>query len=342
MSWSLIARLYEYYQSPEIDVLVNDDTVAVAELLPYVNFVETFSYIKKRDEHWSQEFHLIKKLYKKYDLSINLTASDRSVIYGLLASKNSISSIEKNNKKSWWKKIFLSHFYYFNTDKHILDNNLQSLDILNIPRDLSLNFPIINQKAIDKANAMIDKINVKKFIIFHPSAQYEYKIYPRHLRDKILNLLNDLGVAIIVTGADNQFDYKIKNELPLLPNIHNFIGKTTLEEYFALSYLSMAYIGMDTLNMHIASIQNKRIFAIFGPTNLKMWAPWSKNFNSITTQNKSVQTYDNVTIFQSLLPCVACGKSGCDSNGQRSECLYTINPDDIMTKVSAWYKNASI
>ena len=168
LSWSLIARLYEYYQSPEIDVLVNDDTVAVAELLPYVNFVETFSYIKKRDEHWSQEFHLIKKLYKKYDLSINLTASDRSVIYGLLASKNSISSIEKNNKKSWWKKIFLSHFYYFNTDKHILDNNLQSLDINKwrqmigyVPQDLVLfHDTIINN--VNLGDVLISKEKVKE------------------------------------------------------------------------------------------------------------------------------------------------------------------------------------
>ena len=45
--------------------------------------------------------------------------------------------------------------------------------------------------------------------------------------------------------------------------------------YFALSELSLAYIGMDTLNMHIAAAQNKRIFAIFGPTNLTMWSPWS-------------------------------------------------------------------
>ena len=43
---------------------------------------------------------LLIDLIKKYDLSINLTASDRSVIYALLAGKKTISAIEKDNKKS--------------------------------------------------------------------------------------------------------------------------------------------------------------------------------------------------------------------------------------------------
>ena len=39
-----------------------------------------------------QEKNLFFSLFRKYDLSINLTASDRSVIYALIASKNSISA----------------------------------------------------------------------------------------------------------------------------------------------------------------------------------------------------------------------------------------------------------
>ena len=336
----LISALHIYYQSSKIDLLVNDDTLSVTALLPYVNIVHTFSYTKKRDQHWRQEANLIQKIYRKYDLCINLTASDRSVIYALLASKNSISAIEKNNKKSWWKKIFLRHYYYFDTNKHILYNNLQPLKKLKIPRDEVGDFPIFNQHALDNVSIMLNKLDIEQFIVFHPSAQYDYKIYPKHLRDQLLNLLNTLGIPIIVTGADNKFDYEIKENLPVLSNVYNFIGRTTLEEYFALSYLSMAYIGMDTLNMHIAAVQNKRIFAIFGPTNLKMWAPWSNILNIAATENKSLQTYGNVTIFQSALPCVACGNSGCDNNGGRSECLYTINPQDIMREVVVWCENA--
>ena len=92
--------------------------------------------------------------------------------------------------------------------------------------------------------------------------------------------------------------------------------------------------------MHIAAIQNKRIFAIFGPTNLKMWAPWSNHLKESNIENLPIQNYGKITIFQSSLPCVACGNAGCDDKN-RSECLYTIWPEDIFFQIKKWYLNDS-
>ena len=44
LSASLINNLYKFYQSPEIDLLVNDDTYPLASLLPNINFIHTFFY----------------------------------------------------------------------------------------------------------------------------------------------------------------------------------------------------------------------------------------------------------------------------------------------------------
>ena len=55
--------------------------------------------VKKQTNQYKQEKELFVSLFKKYDLSINLTASDRSVIYALISGKKSISAIEDNVKK---------------------------------------------------------------------------------------------------------------------------------------------------------------------------------------------------------------------------------------------------
>jgi heptosyltransferase III len=333
LSSNLICSLFEEYNSPIIDLLVNDDTFPIASLLPHINFIHQFSYLKKKNNRWNQERELITKIYRKYDLSINLTASDRSVLYALLASSFSISAIEKNKRKSWWKIFFLSYHYYFDIDKHILVNNSESLNLLN------LNHKNI-QKSIDISEEVVESVKnklaingINNFIIFHPSAQYKYKIYPRHLRDELLTILNELEIPILITGSKNKIDSKIKKEIPLASNIYNFIGKTSLEEYFVLSQLSMAYIGMDTLNMHIAASQNKPIFAIFGPTNLKMWSPWSNFLQKATIENKPIQTYHNITLFQSSLPCKSCGLIGCGSNHNTDDFIYNIKPKDILSLV---------
>jgi heptosyltransferase III len=339
LSSSLIRAIYKNYDSPQIDLLINDDTISIAKLIPFVNNIYTFSYNRKQDNRWGQEIDIITSVFRKYDLSINLTASDRSVLYALFASKNSISAIEKDNSKSWWKKMLLKHHYFFDQAKHIILNNLEPLNILNIKHVNILDKPKVSELTIKKIQNKLEEKGIKKFIIFHPSAQYNYKIYPQHLRHELLSQLCNLGICIVITGSNNQIDIKIKKLLPSLPNVFCFIGETNLEEYFALSELSLAYIGMDTLNMHIAAAQNKRIFAIFGPTNLSMWSPWSNQLKISATKDKPIQSYGNITIFQANLPCVACGKAGCDNKHGKSECLDHISPDIVFNEVRNWHQS---
>ena len=338
-SSSLVAALRDHYPLSKIDLLVNDDTIPIAKLIPYINKIHYFSYAKKKSNRWLQEKKIISKIFKKYDLSINLTASDRSVIYSLLAGKISISPVEKSLKKSWWKKLLLSHFYFFDKKNHILINNLKPLKLLNI-KSQNIHKPIVASEII--TNNVKTKLRLKKikdFLIFHPSSQYEYKNYPQYLRNELLKYLNDLGVSILITGGNSLIDSTIKQQIPLLQNIIDFIGETSIEEYIALSELSIGYIGMDTLNMHIAASQNKRIFAIFGPTNLKMWSPWSNQLQCCAIQDKPIQNYGNITIFQADMPCVACGKAGCNDSHGESKCLYKIEPKIIFNEVSNWYLN---
>ena len=337
LSQSLISSLYNYYDSPHIDLLVNEDTLQIAKLMQFINFIHTFSYKKKHDARWSQEKNLVKSIFRKYDLSINLTSSDRSVIYSLLASRKSITAIEESIKKSWWKKILPNDYYIFDSNKHILLNNLEPLNSLKILHESVQQCPQLNEQTVINVKNKLNKMGVKDFIIFHPSAQYKYKIYPQKLRDELLVFLSSIGISFLVTGSKNKIDLDIKKSLPSLPNIFDLIGETTLEEYFALSHLSLAYIGMDTLNMHIAASQNKRIFAIFGPTNLRMWSPWANIIFSSAQKDAPIQNYGNVTIFQANLPCVACGKAGCQDLHLHSECLDKIDSNIIFNEFKTWF-----
>ena len=338
LSSSLIKALHEYYGSPKIDLLINDDTISIAKEIPLINKIHLFSYSQKQNKRWDQEKKIIFKIFKRYDLSRNLTSSDRSVLYALLAGKKTISAVEMNWKKSWWKKFLLTHYYYFDKNKHILVNNLQPLKLLNI-NFKNFHYPIdVPENVVLKVKRMLDRFSIRNFIIFHPSAQYQYKVYPKHLRDILLSNLSNLGITIIVTGGNNSIDKEIKKQLPSIPNIVDFIGETSIIEFFALSKLSLGYIGMDTLNMHVAASQSKAIFAIFGPTNLKMWSPWSNELGDSAKINIPIQTYGNSTIFQANMSCVACGRAGCFDDNGISDCLHHIDPTVIYDKVKEYYE----
>ena len=342
LSASLINQLNNNLKPEAIDLLVNIDTLPIANTLPNVRQIHTFSYKEKNENKFNQERKIINKIYRKYDLSINLTSSDRSVIYSLLASKKSISAVEKSNLKAWWKKILLKYHFTYDLNSHILINNLKPLSLLGLNALNHQASPKLSQIASSTIQDKLRKLKITKFIIFHPSAQYNYKVYDKKLRDDLLYLLNTLNISIIISGGKNEIDTKIKVSLPKLTNIYDFIGDTSIDEYICLSSLSEGYIGMDTLNMHIAASQNKRIFAIFGPTKLSMWSPWSNNLQTSAIKAKPIQTYDNITIFQADMPCVACGEKGCKNNGLISECLSNISPSLIFKEIEEWLLNHSL
>ncbi len=334
----LVRALKEYYNA-EVDLLINADTLAIAKKNPNVNNIHCFDYAWKGLKKHINIIKLFWKIFKKYDLAINLTANDRSVRYAIFSAKKSISVIDDERRKNWWKKLFLSH-YYFNEQKHIVLQNLKALDFLNIKLDRIEVKSYYKKEIFEKLKNKYPFLQ-KKYIIFHPSAQYEYKVYPKHLRNQLLELLNSLNIPIIITGGRSAVDLKISASLPKLKNIYDLTGKTTLEEFIAISDNSFAYIGADTLNMHIAASQNKNIFALFGPTFHRIWSPWS-NINSTYAKNvKLNQKYDKIHIFQAQMDCVPCGLAGCDNRGGKSECLEKILPQTIFKEVTNALENAN-
>ena len=63
LSYSLIQSLQTHFKRATIDLLVNDDTISVANLMPNIGNVFSFSYQRKKDEKIKQEFEIISKIY---------------------------------------------------------------------------------------------------------------------------------------------------------------------------------------------------------------------------------------------------------------------------------------
>lgn len=341
----LIQHLHEHYPGAVIDLLVNDDTLGIAKTLQPIRQIHVYAYQWKKLPWWERlqkTFGLIHALFRRYDLAISLTATDSSVLYALLAARHSISTIDAEPRKNWWKQRLLTGYYVSDPTRHTLLNNLEPLRLLGIPLG-SIVPTVYNSQASQAAVlAKLQANNIKRFIIFHPSAQYGYKVYPEKLRHTLLQQLGSLGIPIVVTGAKTALDLQIKASLPVLANVYDWIGETSLDEYIALSDLALAYVGGDTLNMHIAAAQNKRVFAIFGPTLLGVWSPWSNALQCNATRSQLQQTYGNITVFQADMPCVPCGKKGCDDQQGSSECLQRIDPGMIFSAVHTWLQQEQV
>lgn len=337
-----IQALHAHYPGARIDLLVNDDTLAIARTLAGINQIHCFSYQWKQQgrlAHLRAEWGLIQAVRNRYDLAINLTASDRSVLLAWFAGRISVSEVDAEDRKSWWKKRLLTHHYVSADTLHTVQRNLLPLACLGLeaPRAVRVETPAA-QAALDKVRALLAEKGVQgPFLIFHPGAQYHYKVYPAALRDTLLRRLSAAGIPVVVTGSSNALDQGIKAALPALAQVHDLIGETSLADYMALSTLCDAYVGMDTLNMHIAAAADKRVFAIFGPSLIAQWSPWSNSAQQAATRPAPCQTYGKITLFQADMPCVPCGKSGCDNRHGQSDCLAHIPPETIAEAVITYW-----
>lgn len=336
LSKPIIDSLVEFYKNPKIDLLIEKSTFACGSLLDNVNKIITFDYARKHSEQFKQEKEIFSRIYKKYDIAISLTSSDRSVIYAYLAAKISVSAVQKNKYLSWWKRLLMTHAFEWDRDKHIIENNYKALDCLGITIKKNLIAPKPKIEPLKKIQNLLQEMDISNFIVCHFSSMYEYKTYPKENRNDLLYLLNKLDIPIIATGGDSLIDKSIKESLPCLENLYDVIGELDLSEYLSLSSLSIAYIGVDTLNVHIASSQEKKIFSIYGPTNINLWRPWSRHSFKKNIHNSSLISYGNVDIFRADLLCAGCNRAGCDDMGGESYCMEIIEPNLIYLKVKEW------
>lgn len=155
----------------------------------------------------------------------------------------------------------------------------------------------------------VSKMSVMKNMIKCPSAPF--------WRELIEGILAKGERVVLLGGPD---DEEIISQIGNFENenFYNLYGKTkNLQELASIISKSSAFICADSAPMHIAVALNKKIFAIFGPTDDKKLIPNAENFKVIKGAKCD------------LKPCLwARRQTTCNTLA----CL-KINPNDIISQI---------
>jgi heptosyltransferase-3 len=90
-------------------------------------------------------------------------------------------------------------------------------------------------------------------------------------------------------------------------------GTLDLKQLGALIAGARAFIGVDSVPMHIAAALGTPTVALFGPSGDIEWGPWQVPHRIVTTP----------------YPCRPCGQDGCGGS-KISDCLMTITPGQVL------------
>jgi heptosyltransferase-3 len=290
---------------------------------------------------WSGFWSLARRLWKRYDLALITQPGDRAHLMGWMAASQRSGIIPAGSSSNWWKRRLLAHVVVSAEDLGAVHVTVEKLALLSPWLDLTDAVPkVVTPAASALPDGVAQQLRTGAVIVHAPS-MWAYKQWPLAHFEVLVRALLEQGRQVVLTGSASERDREcIARLLPLgrPPQLLDLSGRLDFGQLVTLLGQAALYIGPDTSVSHLAAATGVPMIAIFGPTNPMRWAPWPARAEARELFQRSTlaQQAGNVTLLQDKLPCVPCGKAGCEDHvGSRSDCLIGITPERVLQQASA-------
>lgn len=143
------------------------------------------------------------------------------------------------------------------------------------------------------------KYNIEKSIFIATASHSSLKVYPyRNLKPIVESLSRKYRVVLLGDAQAKDYYKDIGN----ISGVLDLAGKTSfLDVYYLLKNFSLLCVAVDSSILHLASYLNLGVVALFGPTDISRYGPWSENSR---------------VLFREDLPCRPCRQAVCKANYQ--------------------------
>jgi heptosyltransferase-3 len=336
----LIGLLKDAYPEAAIDLLVNRGT---GEFLEKDLRVRNVIYSCGNDSAAGQgKDGYLRRIFRRYDLAINMNSSDRGNIAVLMAGKKIRVGFYNSGYfwKSIWQKLLLTHPLKFPENIPVARYCQVVAHALKIPHT-GLTVKVYWD---DADEARVDSILEKRgaetpFFVVHPFARWIYKYWRFEgfaaVSDQIFERY---GLRPIWTSSPSAEEKKQLVEAAGICRHKPVIigGELTLNQMTCLLGRANFYLGLDTAITHLAASSGVPMVALYGPTFTTRWFPWYNNgpVGQECPPTGTVLRLGNIAVVRKGLECVPCGKAGCDDSGCfPSPCVQEISVDEVLAAV---------
>ena len=282
----LFSALKRHLPGAEIDALVYAETVPIIAANPELSRIWPLPRSKDTGTGWAHMrdlFALMAKIRRcRYDWVLHL--DDRWV--GALAALASGATLRVSYKlrkrdNPIWRRAFPTRVSTLDTG-HVVERNLWFLQELGLPIDAHDRQCLMAYSDDDRAlahRALAGAGIDGQYILVHPAARWFFKCWEDERFAQLLLALANDGHRIVLTSGPNPRELALVSsilELARHPNIGSMAGKLTLPALAAAIADARLFIGVDSAPMHMAAALGVPMVALFGPTDVQAWRPWSE------------------------------------------------------------------
>ncbi len=283
---------------------------------------------------------LLVRLWRRYDLALVADPGDRAHIIGWAAAPVRAGLLADAGGSNWWKRRALRHAVVTQGDlgdAHVVEDKAALLAPW-LPAGAAAPRPELIGPPSEPLPPALSPRLAPGYVVVHAPSMWPYKQWPLDHFEALIHLLTLAGRQVVLTGGPGPGDRACVSALSEAftpPQVLDG-GILSFNQLAALLRGAALYIGPDTSVSHLAAACSVPVLAIFGPTNPRRWAPWPAlaEGQPLRFQRQAAsQTLGQITLMQASLPCVPCGKAGCeDHRASRSDCLIAIQPEQVAMK----------
>lgn len=283
----VINSLRKHYPASEIDVLLYKETEAILRYHPAISVIHAIdrSWKKQGVRHQlKEELALLKNIRARhFDLVINLADQWRSAVIALFSGAPVRIGFDYQKRRSFiWRKAHTSLVSTANHGTlHTVEQNLSILAPLNI--DITDRRASMHYSPDDDAHRqslLAERAVNGDYIVIQPTSRWTYKCWDDAKMAQLIDALQPQGLTIILTAGPDKKERDMIAHIQSLchnPQVVSLAGELTLTQLAAIIDHARLFIGVDSAPMHMAAALNTPCVALFGPTKLHHWRPWSDN-----------------------------------------------------------------
>lgn len=265
-------------------------------------------------------FSIVRKLFRKYDVAITNAADDRVHLYLLLFGKKRLS-VTTVGGPHWKRWITYASVMDDAHTMHALVRNNSLGNCLGYRSD----YQVVAPRPMDTSerSPLLDQIlqSNQPYAVLHPEARLPYKRWTVGGWQDVMTFMHEHGMQCYLTGGTSAEEHAyLETLLRDAPgSVSNIAGCLRFAEVAEVLRGCTVYVGIDTVNSHLAAALGVPTIVLFGPENPVRWGPWPMRYAAEESpwQARGTQTGANVTIIQAVEPCDSCVAGDCKQRRNR-------------------------
>jgi heptosyltransferase-3 len=309
----------------EIDALVYDDTAPMLQGHPALARLHTVGRRWRTQPPLPRlhaEWNLFSTLRaRRYDLLVHLSEQPRGAwLARSLGVRYSVAPA-KPGRGDFWRRSF-THLYPLAARRHRVEADLDALRRIGIQPSMEERRVQFVPGAAAEARigallasaGLAERGDIPGLIHLHPASRWSFKCWPAAKNAELIARQAAAGRRVVLTAAPEESELALVSEIARLSGgvALNLAGQLSIAELGALTGRARAFVGVDSMPMHLAAAMGTPTVALFGPSGEDEWRPWAVAHRVVASSH----------------PCRPCGNDGCGGS-KISECLTTLGVERV-------------